>query len=333
VPKLTNLSIDVESADFDFDYALLGATCLAPELACDSFEPHDFGALDAGSYYLVVDGDDSEEVGPFTITVSGTIAGGESCESPLAQSGALSCATGYSCAGAVGSRTCTPAQCNNGIDDDSDGKIDYPNDPGCDSPSDDDETDPATPPVCSNGSDDDSDGAIDFPADFGCSSAAGTSEVFCALETDAVTPITTATISATLAGKHQNLALDCQADTGNDVTYAVQLPVPVETLTFDTTGSTVDDTVLQFWDTQCDTPGLACDDDTDDSTQAVLTLTDLAAGNYAVTVAGYSTDNNGAYKLTTSGTVGAGYACTGTLFTNNVLKCATGLTCTAGTCQ
>ncbi len=36
--------------------------------------------------------------------------------------------------------------CSNGTDDDGDGKIDYPNDPGCDSPADTDETDPAPPP-------------------------------------------------------------------------------------------------------------------------------------------------------------------------------------------
>jgi hypothetical protein len=34
--------------------------------------------------------------------------------------------------------------CNNAIDDDGDGKIDYPNDPGCDSLTDNDETDPTT---------------------------------------------------------------------------------------------------------------------------------------------------------------------------------------------
>lgn len=35
-------------------------------------------------------------------------------------------------------------QCNNSLDDDGDGKIDYPNDPGCSSLTDDDETDPVT---------------------------------------------------------------------------------------------------------------------------------------------------------------------------------------------
>ncbi len=39
-----------------------------------------------------------------------------------------------------------PAACANGADDDGDGKVDYPNDPGCDSAADDDETDPPPPP-------------------------------------------------------------------------------------------------------------------------------------------------------------------------------------------
>ncbi len=47
--------------------------------------------------------------------------------------------------GGGGTSTPKPA-CSNGKDDDGDGKIDYPNDPGCDSPSDTDETDPTPPP-------------------------------------------------------------------------------------------------------------------------------------------------------------------------------------------
>lgn len=39
-----------------------------------------------------------------------------------------------------------PAQCADGIDNDSDGLIDYPSDPGCDGLDDDDETDPSPPP-------------------------------------------------------------------------------------------------------------------------------------------------------------------------------------------
>ena len=64
-------------------------------------------------------------------------------------------------------------ECDNGKDDDKDGKIDYPNDPGCSSPEDPDEEDK---PVCSNGKDDDGDNKIDYPTDPGCSSPNDSSE-------------------------------------------------------------------------------------------------------------------------------------------------------------
>ncbi len=58
-------------------------------------------------------------------------------------------------------------QCQDGIDNDGDGLIDFPADPGCSGPTDSDESDPQ----CSNGIDDDMDGSVDFPADPECSSA------------------------------------------------------------------------------------------------------------------------------------------------------------------
>ncbi|HKY19865.1 MAG TPA: OmpA family protein, partial [Vicinamibacterales bacterium] len=60
------------------------------------------------------------------------------------------------------------AICNDTQDNDGDGLIDYPGDPGCSSADDSDETDP---PRCSNGKDDDGDGLVDFPADKGCTAA------------------------------------------------------------------------------------------------------------------------------------------------------------------
>jgi outer membrane protein OmpA-like peptidoglycan-associated protein len=58
--------------------------------------------------------------------------------------------------------------CADGQDNDGDGLVDYPNDPGCTAADDLDETDP---PQCSDGKDNDGDGQIDFPADKGCSAA------------------------------------------------------------------------------------------------------------------------------------------------------------------
>lgn len=56
-----------------------------------------------------------------------------------------------------------PAECVNGIDDDADGRVDYPADSGCSSARDGTER-----PPCMDGIDNDRDGKIDFPADPGC---------------------------------------------------------------------------------------------------------------------------------------------------------------------
>lgn len=69
-------------------------------------------------------------------------------------------------------------QCSDGIDNDDDGLIDYPADPGCSSLTDNNETD--TPPIvyqCSDGLDNDDDGLIDYPADPGCSNPTDDSEL------------------------------------------------------------------------------------------------------------------------------------------------------------
>lgn len=73
---------------------------------------------------------------------------------------------------------CTvPPQCNDGLDNDNDGKIDWgvPGDqnadPGCSTPTDDSESpDPVVPAQCADGADNDSDGLVDLQ-DPGCSSA------------------------------------------------------------------------------------------------------------------------------------------------------------------
>jgi hypothetical protein len=62
-----------------------------------------------------------------------------------------------------------PPACSDELDNDGDGFIDYPNDPGCASPQDDDETDNEAP-ECSDGTDNDMDGDVDYPADPGCDS-------------------------------------------------------------------------------------------------------------------------------------------------------------------
>ena len=67
-----------------------------------------------------------------------------------------------------------PAVCADGVDNDGDGKVDFPADPGCGSASSGSEKDDEPGEVrraCSDGLDNDGDGLTDFPADPGCGSA------------------------------------------------------------------------------------------------------------------------------------------------------------------
>ncbi len=77
-------------------------------------------------------------------------------------------------------------QCSDNEDNDGDGKVDFDGgsqegtpDPGCETPTDNDETDPVVGggTQCSDRIDNDHDGQADFPADSGCSSASDDDEV------------------------------------------------------------------------------------------------------------------------------------------------------------
>ena len=61
--------------------------------------------------------------------------------------------------------------CSDGVDNDGDGKIDYPADTGCPSG-----TGGTESPQCSDSIDNDGDGRIDYPNDYGCSSASDDAE-------------------------------------------------------------------------------------------------------------------------------------------------------------
>ena len=336
VPALASLNVNLISPSFDTVHALFNSTCGGTAINCsDSPNMTVAGPIAAGTYYLVVDGYSTGK-GTYTIAITGTIQGNESCESPLALAGALTCANGFACAGTMGSRTCKPAKCNDGIDNDmpADGKIDYPADPGCTSPSDDTEADPATPTACANGADDDMDMLTDWPADYGCSAASSTSEVFCATEVDPTALITAPVTTGTTAGKTNNFTTtSCVTNPGGpDVGYALALPVGLQTLVVDTIGTGFD-TVLTVRDPQCTTE-LSCNDDGGGTLTSKITMSNVAAGNYAVILDGFGT-NAGAYTLNVHGTAFPQAVCTTPLFTSGVLACPMGTTCNAGTgkCQ
>src|SRR5690606_14979255 len=116
-----------------------------------------------GTYFVFVDGSFGAS-GSYVLEATGIIPGYGACDPGDTQ---FVCESGYYC----DVDTCTPATCNDSTDNDGDGNTDYPADPGCASPSDNDETDdcPSGPtcPVCANGVDDDGDGLTDYPNDPG----------------------------------------------------------------------------------------------------------------------------------------------------------------------
>ena len=330
VPGMANLQLNL-TASFDTVTALYNSTCGGTAVACSDPLNMSVNNVAAGTYYFVVDGYFTTSVGTYTINVSGKINNGQSCESQLAQSGAITCNIGYACKGTAGSRTCQPALCSDGLDNDSDGKIDYPFDPGCVDSADDTEANPAIAPVCADGMDNDTDTLTDFPADYGCAAASGTTEVFCMGEMDATAAVTTKTTMGTTTGTSNDWAPSCSSfSTASDKVYALQLPVPVQALTVDTIGSGFD-TVLAIRNAACtmEIP-LACNDDGGGSLTSKIDLANVAPGNYAIVVDGYNS-NNGMYSLNVRGTVAPQTSCTSPLFTggaNAVLVCPTGTSCT-----
>ncbi|MEO7095714.1 MAG: hypothetical protein ABI175_20820, partial [Polyangiales bacterium] len=333
LPTLTSLDLNIINqvpTFWDTVTALYNSTCGGTAVMCSDATAMHLNAVTAGAYFFVVDGW-STGMGAYTIQVIGKIANGASCESPLAQSGALTCGTSFACKGTVGSRTCQPALCGDGIDNDADGKIDFPYDPGCDSAADDTEANPATPPVCADTMDNDADALTDWPNDYGCAAASGTSEVFCSTESNPTSLITASVTTGTTVGMTSNFASTvCQGSaSGPDVAYGLSLPVPVATLILDTNNSPFD-TIVTMRDPQCVTE-IGCDDDGGDpGTQSKLTMTNVAAGNYAVIVDGYS-GGAGTFTLNIKGTVAAQTSCTSPLFSGGasaMLVCPTGTTCT-----
>jgi hypothetical protein len=343
IPALKSLHIDTESSAFDTLLSLMTATCNEPSVECDDDDGSSSGAslidrttVAAGTYVVAVDAYSSTTTpDTYNLHVSGVLATGASCEPANTLGGALACDVSEPCSGPAGARHCTAPACSDGVDNDLDGKTDYPNDPGCDSPLDSDEIDTcpgAGCPVCANAADDDTDTKTDYPVDPSCWAASGTTEAFCPAESDRALLIVTPQTSGTTVGGTDDFDVQsCQSNTNNDATLALILPVPVDTLTIDTTGSALSDTVLSVRDATCGNE-LGCDDDSGGSFRSLITLSAVAAGTYAVIVDGYNS-NIGAFVLNVHGTVAAGTACTSPLFTTGVLACPSGTSCMSGTCQ
>ena len=152
------------------------AVPLAEELACDvDSGPGGSSILQLGpqaedtELLIFVDGADAHLAGAFRLRIHAELAERARCDGD----GAFVCGPGLACAAQAGGvDRCAVAACADARDNDEDGLVDYPNDPGCVQPGDVDEQDPQIPPACSNGVDDDGDGLEDFGGDTNCDSAA-----------------------------------------------------------------------------------------------------------------------------------------------------------------
>ncbi|MGE0395481.1 MAG: PPC domain-containing protein [Kofleriaceae bacterium] len=329
---LQSLVIDTEGSAVDTVLSLMDSTCTEPALACD--DEGGIGAGDSlitrnnvlpGRVKIAVDAK-ATPLDTFALNVRGTLYPGASCEGPLVAAGVVVCPPMFGCNGAPGSRTCTAAQCLDGIDNNGNGRVDFPNDPGCTSASDNAE-DTVCPgascPACGDGIDNDGDGRTDYPADAACVSAAHTTES--CFDTDAIQPVTLPLHAGTLVGATDDRFPMCATTTGADVVWSLDVPA-LQSLTIDTEGSVVD-TILQLMDGDCSSSAIACDDDgAVGFGDSLITRTFVPAGRYTIGVDTKSIVPN-TYNLAVRGVIAPGGTCEHPLFAAGVLTCSVGFAC------
>ena len=193
-PKIVVASTVDPMTDFDTVIDIRRANCADPasEVACND----DFSDtaseltvnLDPGVYYVIVEGQNTSEIGTYQLTVQQFSSEGAECTMQSDCAPGLVCRIPFSETAMV----CSQPVCNDGRDDDGDTLVDFPDDPGCEAPTDNDEADDCPTgvncPACSNDDDDDGDGLIDFGVDPGCGAASSNIEG-CGTEQDPILSI------------------------------------------------------------------------------------------------------------------------------------------------
>lgn len=278
-----------------------------------------------GDYYVIVDGDFSQG-NAFDLSVNGIIEDNRACDVANTQ---FLCdeAAGFACIAGM----CSPAECADGTDNDGDGLIDSA-DPGCEMLADNTESpDPTVAPQCFDGVDNDSNGSIDYPADPGCTSASDDIELSCS-DADPIVQIAAATVTGTTTSASADFSPSCNSSTtAPEIAHLISFPGALATLTVDTFGSSFD-TVLEVRAGDCATGmSLGCNDDTG-GTQSSVSMTDVDAGIYFISVDGFGS-RSGAYTLNVTGVIASGEACDPAQITAGILACSAAETCTAGICQ
>jgi hypothetical protein len=291
--------------------------------------------VEPGEYYVIVDGQFQGAGGQFKLQVTSYIGRDEACTD-----GVDDCAPGLMCQDPLGGQvtTCVPPRCSDGIDNDGDGLTDYPVEPGCATATANDEVDdcPTGPgcPQCSNGIDDDGDGLIDMGSDIGCAHAGDDDEEDCTLAPEGLSTIDAAETTGDTTDATHDATPSCRStSTAPELVHRLAVPGELESLTVDTYGSDFD-TTIYLRAMSCEAADLACNDDSDDNVQSIITLSDVEAGDYFIFVDGYySSSNSGPYTLNVSGVIKAGEACDAALDAAGVLSCGGGTSCSGGMCQ
>ena len=223
-----------------------------------------------------------------------------------------------------------PSLCANGVDDDGDGLTDYPLDPGCDGPNDEDETDPEAP-ACGDGADNDGDDLIDLD-DPGCADAADPNEGDqCGPDQGFVDVSARRQIQGTTSGRRSALQASCRANTAPEAPFLFTLRRPVLALRLDTVGSAFDTVLSVRTDCADDAAEIACNDDRAEFERtSALLIEDPPLGDYYVIVDGFRS-TSGAFTLNLRAELPLGSACE--LDDQSPYQCALGALCVDGTCQ
>ena len=258
-------------------------------------------------YWVFVDGTAMSTSGTVVLEALGRLPDGAACD-PL--NGAFRCNDGSLCAPAAADAgaLCRKPMCSDGMDNDGDGKMDFPNEPGCQTAADDDEMDPTPLPVCADGMDNDMDGKTDFPMDTDCQSASGDSEAAPCGPGIVVEDITATgmAMATTLATEMGNFMPSCSSsmNTAPERIYSYRVTAAGRGLRATTLGGmTTLDTVVYIRKDICAGAGamdLACnDDDTGGVGPSTAEITMAAPGTYFIIVDGYMA-RAGTFQLTVS---------------------------------
>ncbi len=288
------------------------------ELGCDD----DGGAFDdssklvvtdapAGEYYIIVDAYGPSSLGSFKLTVQ--VRGG--LHAPCLPANPTACAPGLLCQPLMpGSpNTCEHPRCMDTLDNDGDSLADFPSEPGCESPTDNNEIDPVPLPECANGLDDDGDGFIDYGgSDPGCNSASDGLEIDECVPGAPVIDHPGGSVSGTTVGGSSVLGSPSGCGTTTTLTsservYFHDTTIDLASITFSVTSAAFD-TVLYVRQGTCSIAGPAsqCNDPT--GNLASVTIVSPPTGNYFAIVDGKG--SSGTFALSIVGKIAGGDPCT-----------------------